>query len=67
MPEYRCYFLDYRYYVVANRTFTCETDEAACALAEDLLQNEGYPAIEVWEGQRPVYDRKKLIPSDFLR
>ena len=62
MPQYRCYFLDHRYYVVANRMITCESDEAARALADDLLRENVYPAIEVWEGQRQVYVSKKRAP-----
>ena len=53
MPQHRCYFLDHRYYVVASRMITCESDEAARTV---------YPAVEVWEGQRQVYEVKKLAP-----
>ena len=60
MPEYRCYFLDYRYYVVDHRMIVCETDEAARTFADGLLAAHIYPAIEVWEGQRQIHGARKL-------
>jgi hypothetical protein len=62
MPQYRCYFLDHRHYVVASRMITCESDEAASAIANDLLQENDYPAVEVWADHRQVYEKKKLAP-----
>ena len=59
MAGYRCYFLDHRLYVVDCRMINCETDEAARAVANDLLAENLYPAIEVWEGQRQVHGAKK--------
>jgi hypothetical protein len=62
MPQYRCcYFLDHRLYVVDHRVIICETDEAARALADDLLHDSVYPAIEVWEGQRQVHAARKAL------
>jgi len=60
MHEYRCYFLDYRYYVVDQRTIVCESDDAACTFANRLLAAHVYPAIEVWEGQRQIHGARKL-------
>jgi hypothetical protein len=61
MPQYRCYFLNRRYYIVDHRAITCDTDDAARALADDLLRENVYPAIEVWEGQRQVHAAKKSL------
>ena len=60
MHEYRCYFLDYRYHVVDQRTIVCETDAAACTFADGLLAAHVYPAIEVWKGQRQIHGARKL-------
>jgi len=45
--------------VVDHRMITCESDEAACAFADDLLRENEYPAIEVWERQRQVHEARK--------
>ena len=62
MTTYRCYFLDTRHYVVDCRSMVCETDDAARAFADGLLAENAYPAIEVWEGQREVYEARKPRP-----
>ena len=59
MAGYRCYFLDHRLYVVDCRMINCETDDAARVLANDLLAENVYPAIEVWEGPRQVREARK--------
>jgi len=59
VPLYRYYFLDHRRYVVDHRIVTCETDEDARTLAGALLRENVYPAIEVWEGERQVWEAKK--------
>jgi predicted short-subunit dehydrogenase-like oxidoreductase (DUF2520 family) len=66
VPQYRCYFLDHRLYVVDHRVVTCETDDAARAIADELLAQNVYPAIEVWEGQRQIYEAKKNPHSDLF-
>ncbi len=62
MSTYRYYLLDTRRYVVDCRLISCETDDAACAFADGLLAETEYPAIEVWDGQREVYEAKKPQP-----
>ena len=62
MSTYRYYFLDTRHYVVDCRLIACETDDAARAFADGLLAESAYPAIEVWEGQREVYEARKPRP-----
>jgi hypothetical protein len=63
MTQYRCYFLNEKRYVVDNRLITCDTDDVARARAEELLSENVYPAIEVWEGQRQVHEAKKSPPT----
>ena len=62
MSEYRCYFLDYRHYVVATRIITCESDDAARAIADDLLEENVYLAVEVWADYRQVHEKKRPAP-----
>jgi hypothetical protein len=59
MPQYRCYFLDHRYYVVDNRLITCKSDDDARGYADGLLAEHVYPAIEILEGSRQVHDARK--------
>jgi len=59
MTRYRCYFLNHRLCVVGCRVIPCETDDDARAFADGLLAGTTYPAIEVWQGQREVYEARK--------
>lgn len=55
MSSYRCYFLDVTNHVAADHFVECETDDRAQARADELLADSEYPAMEVWEGARFVY------------
>src|SRR5262249_50186989 len=63
MTQYCCYSLDDWLCVVDCRGITCETDATARILANDLLAENVYSAIEVWDGQRQVHEAKKLQPA----
>ena len=63
MPQYRCYFINGRRYVSDLHIVTCDSDEAARARAEELLAENAYPAIEVWEGQRQVHEARKNLSN----
>jgi len=55
---YRCYFLDAANHVAADHFVECETDDLAQARADALLATTPYPAMEVWDGARFVYQAK---------
>ena len=55
MSSYRCYFLDTANHVAADRFVECGTDDLAQACADELLADTAYPAMEVWDGARFVY------------
>ena len=55
MSSYRCYFLDATNHVAADRFVECGTDRVAQARADELLADTAYPAIEIWDGARFVY------------
>jgi hypothetical protein len=55
MSSYRCYFLDAANHVAADRFIECGTDNLAQARADELLADTAYPAMEVWDGARFVY------------
>jgi hypothetical protein len=56
MSSYRCYFLDAANHVAADRFVECGTDRVAQTRADELLADTAYPAIEVWDGARFVYE-----------
>lgn len=55
MSSYRCYFLDAANHVAADRFVECGTDGLARARADELLADSAYPAMEIWDGARFVY------------
>jgi hypothetical protein len=55
MSSYRCYFVDQANHVVADRFVECGTDDLAQARADELLADTAYPAMEIWDGARFVY------------
>ena len=55
MSSYRCYFLDAANHVAADRFVECGTDGLAKARADELLADSSYPAMELWDGTRFVY------------
>jgi len=60
VPEYRCYLLDDRYYVVPSRTVACEIDDNARVVADSLWDDSTHFAIEVCgTGYYQVYERNK--------
>ena len=59
MSSYRCYFLDANSHVAADRFVECETDGRAQARAEELLVDTEYPAMEIWDGARFVYQARQ--------
>jgi hypothetical protein len=63
MPEYRCYFLDHRHYVVASASINHETDDEARTVAQDLLRTSPHRAIEVWQGKRLVHEARKTTTT----
>jgi len=40
--------------------FDCETDEAACERAKELLARDGHRTVEVWTGERRVFPAEQL-------
>ncbi len=59
MSSYRCYCLDATNHVAADQFVECETDDLAQARANALLAVTPYPAMEVWDGARLVYQAKQ--------
>jgi hypothetical protein len=55
MSSYRCYFLDVNNHVAADRFVECETDSMARTRADELLADTEYPAMEIWDGARFIY------------
>ena len=55
MSSYRCYFLNAANHVAADRFVECGTDGLAQARADELLAAPSYPAMELWDGARFVY------------
>jgi hypothetical protein len=55
MSSYRCYLLDVSNHVAADRFIECEADGVARAHADELLADTEYPAMEIWDGTRFIY------------
>jgi len=54
MSSYRCYFLGSDGKIIRAQNLECPSDEVALETAEHVLENCGYPTIEIWERARRV-------------
>jgi hypothetical protein len=55
MSSSRCYFLGAGNHVAADDLVDCATGDLAQAPADELVADTAYPAMEVWDGTRFVY------------
>lgn len=62
VPSYRFCSTDLASKVQASCTLDAAGDSEACEIAEGLLAEAGFPAIEVWKDGKMIY--QKITPHN---
>lgn len=61
MAHYRCYSLDGQGKIVKSEDIEAESDEAALAIARELMAQQGSHGFELWRGRQRLFKGSRCL------